>query len=78
MPVPDQLAGFKFNVRPPYGEEKLWVFATDKQVTEFEGSMLLNGLKQVNQSIHNIRISIKRNPIVSYGESSLTILVTEK
>ena len=75
MPVPGQDADFKFTVRPPVGEEKLWVFATDNRVAEFVDDNETNELQKLAFSIDQLRSKIKQQAATGYGESVLTIYV---
>ena len=76
IPIPDQLADFKFTVQPPFGEEKLWAFATDTQVDSFNSTQDSEKLELLNQPIDEIRSKIKYRAKTMYGESLLTIFVT--
>lgn len=78
IPVPDQNAEFEFTAQPPFGEDKVWVFATDKPVAELYGKSLDSGLMLMTLNIHQIRSAIKRQSSKVYGESSLRIFTQRK
>ena len=73
MLIPDQDAEYKFIVQSPFGEDKLWVFAVDRPVTEFSGQKLDNGLKILEKNIFQVKALIKEHALKLYGCSRLLI-----
>jgi len=72
--VPDRNEPFEFVVNPPFGSEKLWVFASSEQFPALEGIKLENGLKKLENNMSEILASIRpKNVHVLYGESSAVI-----
>lgn len=75
--VPDKSEPFEFIINPPFGNEKLWVFASSKQFPELEGTRLKNGLKKLDKELPEILASIRpKTSRTQYGESS-TVITTE-
>lgn len=71
--IPPADADYRFKVGPPYGEESLWVFASDRPIGIYKGNYLDNGLKQLMASPDELRQSIQQQAIASYGEAHLSI-----
>jgi len=75
--VPDQNEPFEFTVNPPFGKERLWVFASSRQFPTLEGTELKNGLKLLKQDLTGVLATVRpRDSHVDYGESS-TVIMTE-
>ena len=75
--VPDRSEPFEFTVNPPFGQEKLWVFASNQAFPALEGTEMSNGLRQLNNSLSEILAIIRpTDPDIAYGESS-TVIHTE-
>ena len=75
--VPDRKEPFEFLVNSPFGKEKLWVFASSKQFPVLSGTLLKNGLKQLEKKLPEILSAIRpKNRSVLFGESS-TVITTE-
>ena len=72
--VPPAAAGYQFRVSAPFGEETLWVIASDNPVADHAGKYLGNGLKKLNASIDGLRDSIKQGATAAYGEAHLSII----
>ncbi len=73
IPVPAPEAGFKFIVQAPFGEEKLWAFASDKPVALSTGKTLANGLILPALNIEQIRERIRQQTSQIFDQSVLTI-----
>jgi len=73
IPIPDQNSQFNFTIQEPFGEDSVWVFATDSPVPELDGTILKNGLKLLNLTIDQIRSKIKYQVKSIYGESSIPV-----
>ena len=71
--IPPEGADYRFRIASPYGEEHLWVFASDKPLAMYTGEFLSSGLKKLRVSIDQLRSSIKAQAINAYGEARLTI-----
>lgn len=75
--VPDRDEPFEFVVNPPFGTEKLWVFASSKQFPVLEGTRLDNGLMRLENPLTDILASIRpKSSSILFGESS-TVITTE-
>jgi len=77
--VPSDKEPFEFTVKPPFGEEKLWAFASQDQFPELEGDELGNGLKKLKGNLQSIlqRIRPVKHGAI-YGEASTTIITVAK
>lgn len=64
--VPTQSSTFQFTVSPPYGYEKVYAFALDKNIS-LEGKVLSNGLKRLSLSLNDIKEHIKKSAVKYYG-----------
>ena len=73
IPIPPQNAGYNFRVQPPYGNETLWVFASDSESPELEGTNLDNGLVQLKGHIDAVRKAIKATAHKAFGEAKVSI-----
>lgn len=73
LPFPAQNSPFKFVVAAPYGEEQLWVFASDQGKLEFNGKTGDQGLKQIRQNYAELADVIKASSVKLYGKSRLLI-----
>jgi len=77
--VPNENEPFEFTVKPPYGEEKLWAFASKRPFPTLDGTELQNGLKQLNGELTGILKRLRpRQRSDNYGESSTTIITVAK
>lgn len=75
--IPDRSEPFEFVIHPPFGTEKLWVFASSRQFPVLEGTTLDNGLKKLEKKLPAILASIRpKSSNIPYGESS-TVIKTE-
>lgn len=73
IPVPPQDAAYNFRIKPPYGEETLWVFASDSEKSRLKGKPLKNGMIQLTQSLDEVRHALRSNAIQRYDEASVRI-----
>jgi hypothetical protein len=73
IPIPPQNAGYNFRVQPPYGNETLWVFASDSESPKLDGKNLDNGLVQLTENIDAIRKAIKAAAKHAFGEAKVSI-----
>ncbi len=73
MPLPDQERPFRLRIQPPFGDEILWVFASDTPHPELKGQVLDNGLKQLQMDIPSLRKKIIVGRNGTFGETKLLI-----
>ncbi len=73
IPVPDPQAGIQFIVQAPYGEEKLWAFASDQKIDIKKGKVLPNGLIQMVQGIDRIKKQIRQQSTSIFDQASLSL-----
>jgi len=77
--VPGDKEPFEFTVKPPFGEEKLWAFASQSQFPELEGEQLDNGLKKLTGDLASILLRVRPGKHGAiYGEASTTIITVAK
>lgn len=72
-PIPPADAAFRFTVTPPFGRERLWVFASRAPIEPFSGERLANGLKRLDADIAAIQKRIKADAGAAYGEYCLPL-----
>lgn len=73
IPVPPQNATYNFKVQPPYGEETLWVFASDTNRVQLKGQKLDTGIVKLTQTLEEIRSVIKSSSRQQFDEASVHI-----
>jgi hypothetical protein len=73
IPIPPKNADYNFRVQPPYGNETLWVFASDSESPELEGKNLDSGLVRLAGNIDAIRKTIKATAHKAFGEAKVSI-----
>jgi hypothetical protein len=72
--VPGGKDPFRFVVKRPFGQETLWVFASDKPFPTLQGKSLANGLKQLSQNLSAVKATLQRHASQSlYAEAKTTI-----
>lgn len=73
--VPNRDDPFRFVVKPPFGQETLWVFASSRPLPTLAGTTLANGLKALSQSLATIKTRLRNSTsTVPYGEAKTTII----
>jgi hypothetical protein len=73
--VPNRDDPFRFVVKPPFGQETLWVFASSKPLPSLPGTSLANGLKELSQPLATIKTRLRTSTsAASYGEAKTTII----
>ena len=72
MPVPPAKQQFQFIIRAPFGEEHIFVLATDNGEFKFQGETLDNGLILVNAAIEQLIAEI-RQASSAFGSSELLL-----
>ena len=75
IPVPDPKAGFKFIVQAPFGEEKLWAFASDSKIDFLNSKAPSDSRSLTSYSINKIREYFRRLSSTIYDED-VTIMKT--
>lgn len=73
IPVPPQNAAYNFKIKPPYGEETLWIFASDTNRTRLKGKNLKNGMIKLTQTLNEVRSALKSNSSQRFDEASVRI-----
>ncbi|MFV2060803.1 MAG: DUF4384 domain-containing protein [Gammaproteobacteria bacterium] len=76
--VPSDNVPYQFTIQAPYGNEKVWVFASDKPVKQLAGKILQNGLTVVSVTIPNIKNQIQASSIKHFGQSSFALKTENK
>jgi hypothetical protein len=72
-PFPGKDAGFRFTITPPFGRERLWVFASRAPIADLPGELLANGLKRLSLDIPTIQARIRAQAGSAYGEYCLPL-----
>lgn len=73
IPIPPNNAAYSFKVEPPYGEETLWVFASDNETLPLNGENLKNGMIKLTQTLNQIRSTLRNNSRQRFDETSVRI-----
>ncbi|HEX5636864.1 MAG TPA: DUF4384 domain-containing protein [Gammaproteobacteria bacterium] len=73
IPFPAQSSSFKFVVESPFGEEQLWVFASEQGQLVFNGKDTAQGIKQLEQDYAELAESIKSVSTKLFGKARLSI-----
>lgn len=73
IPFPAQTSPFKFVVQAPFGEEQLWVFASEQGQLVFKGKDTAQGIKQVEQEYAELAEYIKSVSAKLFGNARLSI-----
>lgn len=66
LTIPEYENGYRFLISEPFGEEKIWIFASDRSI-DIDAS---------NRSIESIKQEIQRSSSREYGEYVLKIVTT--
>jgi hypothetical protein len=72
-PFPGKDAAFRFTITPPFGRERLWVFASRAPIAALPGEPLSNGLKRLSLDIPTIKARIRAQAGSAYGEYCLPL-----
>jgi hypothetical protein len=72
-PFPGKDAAFRFTITPPFGREKLWVFASRAPIANLPGEPMANGLKRLSLDIPAIKARIRAQAGAAYGEYCLPL-----
>ena len=73
IPIPRSETDFQFKIQPPFGEESLFVFATDNARVKLRGRWLENGLRLIDGSADKLETSIRQQSKVQYGAATMLI-----
>lgn len=73
LPIPRSETDFQFKIRPPFGEENLFVFATNNAEVELTGRWLENGLRLIDGSVDNLETSIRQQSKTQFGATTMLI-----
>jgi hypothetical protein len=68
LTIPEYEDLYRFKISEPFGEESIWVLASDQSIT----------LEQPLDSIDTIKKTIKRSSIQAYGEYELEITTSSR
>lgn len=71
--LPDADQAFRFTVQPPFGEERIWVFAGTTAFEPLPGVVLGNGFRQLNIGMQKVRKRLRAQSSVYLGEAYLEI-----
>ena len=77
IPIPPKNADYNFKIKPPYGKETLWVFASDADKIRLKGDNLANGMIKLTQTLDEVRTVLKRDSIDRFDEASVHIITSE-
>jgi len=72
LSIPPRNANYEFNVSPPFGEENIWLFASDKPFSKLPTKPLSNGLFKIelaNKTALLDRIRNANSNRTQYGET---------
>ena len=74
MPLPPPEQGFRFKIEPPFGEETLFVYASDNARVSLHGKKLKNGLSLIEDTISEIETSTRQQSTVNFGTARLKLI----
>jgi len=74
MPLPPSEQNFQFKIQAPFGEETLFIFASDNAQVSLPGRKLENGLSLIEGSIPEIETSFRRQSTARFGLSELKLI----
>jgi hypothetical protein len=73
IPFPPQNTAFQFQVQAPYGEEQLWVFASDNGKLVFNENNSSRGIQPLRQTPSQLSDTIKNSSLQLFGHTQLII-----
>ncbi len=73
MPVPSVQQPFQFTVSPPFGEERLYAFATDNGIFKLSGVETASGLILLDADVDQLNEIFKRGSTTAFGRSELLL-----
>ena len=71
--LPGADSNFRFIIQAPFGQESLWVFASDLPSPELKGQYYENGLKKLTGTMDSIRKTLAMKTELAYGETRLLL-----
>lgn len=74
MPVPPSPNDFQFKIQAPFGNEKLFVYASDNSEFKLNSRLLGNGLLLIDAPASDLEINIRRQSNAAFGSASMTIV----
>jgi len=69
----NESSNFRFKIQAPYGDEYIWIFASDESNNELEGTKIKNGLILLSSSIEKIRTQIHEKANIKFGQAHLEL-----
>ncbi|HEY9050631.1 MAG TPA: DUF4384 domain-containing protein, partial [Gammaproteobacteria bacterium] len=69
IPFPPQNSSFQFVVQAPFGEEQLWVFASEQGQLEFKGKDTSQGIKLLKMGHKEIENYIRASSSQLFGQA---------
>lgn len=73
MRLPSSTDDFQFRIQAPFGDENLFVFASDNAKIQLEGRKLAGGLRLMDNTIEEIEAGIFRQSNLYFGSAHLAI-----
>ena len=73
IPFPEENSTFRFVVQAPFGEEQLWVYASDKAQLKFLAKDSIQGIKQLDQGQKQLTDYISAASRKLFGMAGLII-----
>ena len=74
MPIPPLQTSFEFKIKPPFGREALFAFASDNAAIKLDGRLLDNGLRLIDEPFDNLENRFRRQSSSAFGFSSLNLV----
>jgi len=78
IPFPAKNSAFKFQVQAPFGNETIYIYASDQQQIIFDSLTNNQSLLQITETIKTIESTVKQASRTLYGHTSLSIKTQEK
>jgi hypothetical protein len=78
QPVPASEIPYRFTISKPFGEEVIWIIASDQSITIDFTTRPVGNFNQIHASIDNIKKNIQQQSSQFYGDYSLKILTRKK
>lgn len=73
MPIPSREQAFRFTVAPPFGDELILAFASDRADIELPGQRLPTGLRLLGVDAATVEQSIREASGERYGRAQLAL-----
>jgi hypothetical protein len=78
IPVPDSQAPFRFKVEAPFGPDRIWAIALDRQAVNLPGRELENGLILMSRGIDEIRGDLQSQAQTLFDVSSKQVVTRSR